>query len=190
MQPLANELHERFAIAYAALEVASPQQPGNGKRAYLAANPSASEKTAENQASTLVRIPEVAARIEQILLSENPAEHIVRSGSWIDTLLFEAADTARRQQDAGAMARIVELADRGRLGGPKLVKETRSRKMETPFAGKSTEEILAMKREAIDEFIRQDVSLVRERLEAYEAERKPVQPDGAGAIDREREPLH
>lgn len=194
MLPLQNELHERFVLAYVALELVSPGIPGNGYRAYQHAQPDCAKKTAENQASTLLASEEVAARIEHLLVSSKGADHIVHVGAFIDNLLFEAIPIAKKAKDAATLVRLGELLDRGRFGGPRFVKETRSRKIETPFAGKSPDEIRAMKRLAARELAKNDPELAKllreETLPSVEADGKPSEPDGLGDGDRTGKPIH
>lgn len=191
MMPLRNELHERFAIAFAALELVSPGKPGNQKRAYQHAQPEASEKTSDNQGSTLLQREDVRDRVEWLLLSGKGAEHITRVPAFIDDLALKAIPIAEAENDAATIVRLVELLDRGRLGGPRFVKETRQRKSESPFAGKSADEIRAMKRAAARELAKSDPELVSMLMEERgEADGKSSEPDRVGARDRTGEPVH
>lgn len=171
-------LHEHFAVAYAALEIAKPGAVGNGSTAYAKASPGSSRKTAQNQATTLLRRVDVRARIEQLLLDAKGAEHVIRAGAFIDDLLLDAAVFAREQKDAATLGRIAELMDRGRLGGPRLVKETRSRALPpNPFAGKTAAQIRAIKEEAVA-FLRGE-----------SREDEGAEPQ-VGAGDRGSQPVH
>lgn len=161
---LDNPEHERFALAYATLELASPDAPGNGSNAYRKVKPDATLKTCQNQATNLLKRPEVKKRVEALLLQGDGAEHIVHAGPFIDDLLMDTITMAREKEDVSVMLRAAELADRGRIGGALFVKETKSRRVnEGTFAGKSTKEIQAMR----DAALRELAGVEPEELEAY-----------------------
>lgn len=186
MKALENDLHERFATAYAALEIAAPQQAGNGPKAYLAANPEASEKTAANQATTLLKRAEVRARIDELVRAAEGAESIMRAGPFLDMLLLEAAQMARYGKDAATLARIVELADRGRQGGAKFIKETRTRRMDGEYAAKSADERREMERDALRALVPRHRSYVAELLAKGEVR----EGTRTGDPGRTGEPVH
>ena len=175
-------MQERFAVAYAALELAKPDAAGNGSSAYRVVAPKSALKTAQNQAKTWLDRPEVRARVDALMLEATGADHIVHAGVWIDNLLLKAATLAEQQEDAATLGRLGELLDRGRVGGPRFIKETRSRKVgENPFTGKSAEEIRAMK-QAARELLRGE--------DAEHADRHEVGEDPVGDGGRGRDPVH
>lgn len=202
---LDNETHERFAVAYATLERISPGKSGNASTAYLTARPSASKKTAENQATNLLKRPEVIHRVEG-LLGDGGVDDLVRSEAYINDLAYRAAELAKQEKDATTMLRAAEMLDRGRQGGPIWIKETRSRRVaESPFSGKSPKEIAAMKQAALAQLgvpeALADTSAIQEFLEWKNAKQIEVgdaegesarheQGAGAGDPDRPGEPVH
>lgn len=151
-EPLADAKLERFCLAYVTLELTQPGAPGNAAASYREVKPTVSLKTAQNQAKTWLDRPEVRDRVAVLIAEGEGADHVVHSGAFIDNLLLRTIQAAEAQKDAPTMLRAAELADRGRVGGARFIKETKSRRIaENPLSGKSPQQVEAMRRAALAE---------------------------------------
>lgn len=144
--------HERFCVAYVLLELTDPESKGNGAAAYAEAYPGS--KT-NNGAYRLLQLESVQSRIAELRADAQRAEHVVFTGAYQSDYLYRAAELAKANQDAPTMLRAIELADRGRLGGPKLQKKDGRGLGDNPFTGKTPAEIQA------------HIDLARKTLENY-----------------------
>jgi hypothetical protein len=135
--PLKNELHERFALAYA--------KHRNGTRAAVEAGyaPGPDNAWAGVHATKLLKRPEVAQRISEVkeAVKVKTAELVAVDRAWVLEKLMANAINAIEANDRGAANRALEL-----IGKEQGMFVERRMEMRSPLDGLQPNELAALVR--------------------------------------------